>query len=175
MIKYKARNSGFEDIFFVIVFMFAIAFFFIFLSKLTGEVTPAINEGLQSAMPDDTSVNITETLDQTDASTTSYNRLFPFLIIGLLSFIFITGGFIAQHPVMIIVGIILLGVGVLLAVVFANVYHTISTTDEMAGTTAKFGIMDLFMKFLPFIAIISIVIVALALLLRRGGGGTGGL
>ena len=170
----RIRKSGFEDMFFVMVMIIAFAFFFIFLNKMSSSIKEPLATGLNSAMPTDSPVNVTATMDQTDSSTTTYNKLFPFLLIGLFGFIFITGGFIMQHPIMLVVGVILLGVGVLLAVVYANLYNQISNSDEMASTTAKFPIQNAFLKYLPFIAVLTVVIIAFALLLRRGGGGSGG-
>jgi hypothetical protein len=173
--KQIRKGQGFVEMFFVMVVLIALAFFFIFLNKMSSSIKEPLTEGLNSAMPTDSSVNITQVMNQTDDSTTSFNKLFPFILIGLFGFIFITGGFITQHPIMIIVGIILLGVGILLAVVYANVYNQIANSDEMASTTAKFPIQNLFMKYLPYIAFLTVLIITIALLLRRGGGGSGGL
>lgn len=169
------KSQGFVDMFFVMVVLIALAFFFIFLNKMSSSIKTPLSEGLESSMPADSSVNVTNIMNQTDSSTTSFNKLFLFILIGLFSFIFITGGFITQHPIMIIVGIILLGVGITLAVVYANVYNQIANSDEMSSTTAKFPIQNLFMKFLPAIIVLTVLIITIALLLRRGGGGTGGL
>jgi len=170
----RIRKSGFEDMFFVMVMIIAFAFFFIFLNKMSGSIKEPLATGLSSAMPADSPVNVTNTMEQTDSSTTTYNKLFPFLLIGLFGFVFITGGFIMQHPIMLVVGIILLGVGVILAVVYANVYNQITNTSEMTSTTAKFPIQNAFLKYLPFVVVLLIVIIAFALLLRKSGGGGGG-
>ena len=174
-IKQVRKSQGFVDMFFVLVALIALAFFFLFLNKMSSSIKDPLSEGLQGAMPDDSPVNITQTMNQTDASTTSFNKLFPFILIGLFGFIFITGGFITQHPIMIIVGIILLGVGITLAVIYANIYNQIANSDEMASTTAKFPIQNIFMKYLPFIMFLVVFIIIIALLIRRGGGGSGGL
>lgn len=169
------RKSGFEDMFFVMVVLIGMAFFFIFLAKTWSSIKPVLNDGLTSSMPSDTSINITETLDQTTGSTTSYNKLFPFLLIGVFGFVFVSAGFMTQHPIMIFVGIIVLGAAIILAVAYSNVYHQITQTDELASTTAQFGIMDIFMKYLPLVIFMLAIGITVALLIRRGGGGSGGL
>jgi hypothetical protein len=174
-LKKNIRKSGFEDMFFVMVCLIGMAFFFIILSKAWTEMKTPLNTGLTAALPAGSTYDINGTLNKVSGANGIYNNLFPFIFIGLLAFVMITAGFMMQHPIMIFVGIIVLGVAIILAVAYSNVYHQISQTDELKDETAKFPIVDIFMKYLPLIIFIVAILITITLLIRRGGGGSGGL
>ena len=168
------KSQGFEAWFFVIVILLAIALFLLVLNKAWSSVKTPLDEGLQSSMPDDTSVNITTMLDQTSGAGLMFGSLMPFLIIGLFGFVLIMAGGIMKHPIMIFVGVIILGVVITLAVVYSNIYNDISSTAEFASTKADMPIPDMFMHYLPIIVfIMAIGITAAIIWSRKSGGYTG--
>ena len=90
-----------------------------------------------------------------------------FLIIGLFAFILIMAGSIIKHPAMIFVGIIVLGVVILIAVIFSNIYNNITESDEFSATKAQMPIQDKFMQYLPTIVVIMAILILSAILWSR--------
>lgn len=170
-IKIKKRKSGFEDSFFFIAVIFAIAIFIIVVSKAWTEMATPLDEGLTAALPANSNVNITKTFDKITATTLMFDKLLPFILIGLFAFVFIGAAVYMNHPIMIIVGIIILGVAVMLSVIYANIYHQISGSDEFTSTTDNFIISNTFMNYLPFILIIVFIGIMVAIIWSRGGAG----
>jgi len=166
----KIKKSGFEDAFFVIAFLFAVTIFVLVLAKAYGEIQQPLNEGLTNAMPADSNVNVTTTLNQLGTTIFLFDKLLPFLIIGLFGFVLMGASLYMGHPIMSFVGIIILGVAVLLAVIYANVYHQISSNPEFSDTNAQLGIQELFMKFLPYLIIAIFIAITAAVIWSRGGG-----
>jgi len=170
----RTRKQGLEDIFFVMVVIIAIAFVTIILAKVWSDVRDPFETGLESALPSDTGdVNVTDTLNKTTETTLLFDKLLPFLILGLIGLVIIGASLIYQHPIMIFVGIILLVVAIILAVAYSNVYHQITQTDEFSSTTSQFGITDIFMKYMPYIVVILFVIIGVILWTRKGGTSAG--
>jgi len=96
----------------------------------------------------------------------------PFILIGLFAFVFIGTAIYFNHPIMIFVGIIILGVAILLGVVYSNVYHQISASDEFSSVNAELSLQEQFMKFLPFIILLIFIAITGAIIyLRQGSGG----
>ena len=166
------KSQDFIGFFFVIAILLTVCLVLLILNKVWGDISTPLEEGLNSAMPDDSSVNISKTLEQTTSSGLVFDKLLPFVLIGLFAFVLIIAGSFMQHPIMIFVGIIIMGVAVLLAVVYSNVYNSISSTTEFADTKADMAIQDKFMQYLPAIIFIMVIGVGAAIIYsRRGGGG----
>lgn len=171
--KIHTRKSGVEDTLFVMVFLFAFAIFFVILVYTWGQMKEPLDEGLSGVMPDDSSVNVSEILKDTTGATTLFDKLLPFLLIGLFGFIMLAAGTMTQHPIMIVVGIIVLGVALTLAVIYSNIYDDITSTTEFADTKATLSITDSFMQFLPGIVVVLFVIIGAVMWSKRGGGASG--
>jgi len=172
--KKRIKKSGFEDMFFVIVVLFAVIIFILVLAKVWGDIKTPLNDGLIGVMPDDTSVNITKTLDEVTSTTNLFDKLLPFLLIGLFGFVMIGASIYTQHPILIFVGIIIIAVAILLGAIYSNIYHQIAETDEFASTTADFSISDKYMEYLPFfLFLMAIGIGAMVMYLRKSGGAAG--
>lgn len=165
----KKSQGGFISWFFVIVILLGVAVFFLVLNKAYGEIKTPLDEGLSSSMPTDSSVNVSTILNQTSSSTLLIDKLLPFLIIGLIAFVMIVAGSIMKHPIMIIVGIIVLGVVILLAVIYSNLYQSISESDSFASTSAQLPIQSKFLQYLPIIVIIAAVGIVVSILWRNQG------
>ena len=167
----RVKKGGFEDSFFVIAVLFAVVIFTIILAKTWGDVKGPLNTGLQSAMPDNSPVNVTVTLDQVSDMTVLFDKLLPFLFIGLFGFVLIGASVYTQHNIMLFVGIVIVAVTILLGAIYSNIYHQIAESDEFASTTDNFKISDKYMEFLPYILFIMFVgIGALIMWMRKGGG-----
>ena len=165
------KAQGFEAWFFVIIVLLAFGLFFVILNKTWGEIKEPLDEGLTSAMPDNSPVNISETLGQVTSANLQYDKLIPFIVIGLVGFLLISAGAIIRHPIMIFVGIIILGVVILIAVVFSNVYNNITESDSFADTKTDLPIQDLFMHYLPVIVVIMAIVIFISILISRSQGG----
>ena len=167
------KAQSFESWFFVIVVLLAFSLFFIVLNYTWGQVSPELEAGLNSSIPaGETSINLTKTMEQTTGAGLAFDKLIPFVLIGLFAFVLIMAGGIMKHPVMIFVGIIILAVVILLAVVYSNLYNEITSTTEFASTKADMPIQDKFMQYMPFIVfIMGIAITAGILWSRKGGAG----
>lgn len=170
--KPKVRKSGFEDMFFVIIVLMAVIIFMIVLSKVWGEMRHPLEAGLNGSISND-DFNLTSNFDKTTEVITLFDSLIPFLLIGIFAFVLIGASVYMQHPMMMIVGIIILGVVILLAVVYSNVYHQIADSDTFADTTDDFPISDMLMKFLPYIAFIMAIGIGVAILFFKGGAAKG--
>jgi len=174
-ISHVKKAQGFEAWFFIIVILLAFALVFIILNKVWADIRPPLEEGLQSALPADAAntMNITKAFNQTTSAGLLFDSLLPFLIIGLFAFVLIMAGGIMQHPVMIFVGVIILGVVLTLAVIYSNLYNEITSADEFSDTKADMPIQDAFMHYLPVIVLVMAVGIASAIIWsRRGGGGS---
>lgn len=165
------KAQGFEAWFFVIVVLLAFGLFFLVLNKVLGDIKDPLDEGLTSAMPSNSPVNVSTILGQVTSAGLQFDKLIPFIVIGLFGFLLISAGAIIRHPIMIFVGIIILGVVILIAVVFSNVYSNISSSDEFSSTKAQLTIQDKFMQYLPTIVIIMAIVVVSAILWSRSQGG----
>lgn len=166
------KKSGFEDAFFFIAVLFTIAIFVLILNKAWTGVKPELETSINSVMPSDSSVNISATLESVSSTTRMFDKVLPFILLGLFAFVFISVSLYINHPIMIIVGIIVLAVALLLGVIYSNVYHQISSSDEFSSTNSDLPITEQFMKYLPLIMIILFVgIVAVIIYSRSGGSG----
>ncbi len=175
IIDKRIRKSGFADSFFVIAVLFATVIFMLVLYTTWNEVKDPLNEGLLGVMPDDTSVNITETLDDVSSTTVLFDKLLPFLLLGLFGFIMIGASIYTSHPIMLFIGIIILAVTILLGVVYSNIYHQIAESPEFKPATDQFPISDKYMEYLPIVLFVMFIAIGAAILFARKGGGTGTL
>ena len=169
------KSQGFSEFFIVIAVLLGVVLTILILNKVVGEIKDPLDEGLSGAMPVDSSVNVTEILDDTQGSSLLFDKLLPFLIIGLFSFILITAGAVMKHPIMIIVGIIILAVVIFLAAVYSNLYQSIVETDDFSDTDDELPVQNAFMKYLPYILFIMAIGVTLAILFGKSSGMGGAL
>ena len=167
----KLKKSGFEDAFFFIVVLFALSIVILIVYYAWGQMKDPLAESIQGSLPAGSGVNVTENFNAVTGTISLFDKLIPFLMIGLFAFVLIGAGAYMNHPIMAFVGILILGIAVLLAVIYANVYHQISSTDELSSTNANFPIMELFMKYLPYIVVIIFVLITAAVIWSRGGAG----
>ena len=169
------RKAGFEDAFFVIAVLFTIAIFVLILAKSWGEMRTPLEEGLNGTLPSDSNVNITKTFDTITSTTTLFSKLLPFVLIGLFAFVFIGTAIYMNHPIMLVVGIIILSVAIMLGAIYSNIYHQISSSDEFTEINDELPIQEMFMKYLPFIIILIFIVIIISIIFLRGKTGGGGL
>jgi len=97
--------------------------------------------------------------------------MIPFLLIGIFGFVMLSAGAIVKNPIMIFVGVIILGVLVTLAVVYSNVYANLINSD-LGEQGEKVTVSTLFMQYLPMIIIIGMILLIVVLSFKSGSGGT---
>jgi len=170
------KSQGFEAWFFVIVILLAFSLFFIVLNKAWSSISSPLNEGLNGSVPLADRQTITTAIDQTGSAGLMFDKLIPFLIIGLLAFVLILAGGIMRHPIMIVVGVVILGVCLTLAAIYSNLYNEITSTDEFADTKAAMPIQDIFMHYMPVIVFIMAIGITIAIIWsRKSSGGYSGV
>jgi hypothetical protein len=173
--RHIKKSQGFESWFFVIVVILAFALFFLILNKVWGEISTPLENGLTGAVNgDENTINtIEETFGRVSNTSNVFDSLIPLLVIGLFAFVLISAGAIIRHPIMIIVGVILLGVVITIAVVFSNMYNQISSSPQFASSKAVLPIQDKFMQFLPTIVVLMAIGIVIAIIWSRSKGGGG--
>ena len=173
LLKKRVKKQGFEDSFFVIAVVFAICIFVLVMLYAFREIKTPLDEGITGALPNNSGVNVTRTLDTVDSTLILVGNLLPFILIGLFAFVLIGAAFYMNNPLMIVVGFIVLGVAILLAVIYSNVYHQISSADVFTDVNADLGLQELIMKYLPHIIFVMILGIIITVIWYRQGGSTG--
>jgi hypothetical protein len=167
----KLRKAGFEDAFFIIAVLFAFAIVLLVVNKAWSEMKPNLEESINNVNPN---INITPTLNSVTGTTQLFDKLLPLLIIGLFAFVLIGVSLYINHPIMLVVGIIVLAVAIMLGVIYANVYNEISSSESFSSTNDNLPITEIFMKYLPVILFIMIIgIIGIIIYSRQGSGGSG--
>ncbi len=172
-IKYGLLNKkgqsagGFLAWFFVIIVLFAAALFFLIINKVWGEVSPPLNEALNKSVPAGDQEKINKVISDTSGGISSFDKLMPFLLIGLMAFVMIIAGTIIDSPVMLFVGVIIMAVVIIIGVVYANVYNEISTSAQFTSTNDQLTIQNKFMQYLPIIGFLMAIGIGIAIMVRR--------
>jgi len=169
------NKKGFIAWFLVVVVIMAFSVFALIINKTWGEIETPLAATLEDNMPDDSPVNVTEELGKVSSTMKNFSDMLPFLIIGLLAFVMISAGAMMKSPAMIFVGMIVMGVLLLLAVVFSNVYTGIAEADEFVSTASDLVIQGVFMDFLPVIVFFIAIGIVVFILYGKSAGGGGAL
>jgi len=169
------KSQGFIEMLLVVVFLLAVGLFILILNNSWEQVKDPFDTAISSALPDNSPFNVSETMNQTSGATRSFDKLLPFLIIGLFAFLMISAGAYMQHPIMIFVGIIMFGIVILVAVIYSNVYQDIAESSTFTATNDNLPVQSKFMQWLPIIGSLMVAGVIFALIWSRKGYGGGGL
>jgi len=169
------KPQGFIELLLVVVFLLAVALFILILNKVWGEVRTPLGDALEGVTPANAGFNTTRVLDQTSGAARSFDALLPFLIIGLIAFVMISAGAYLQHPIMLFVGVIMLGVVIVIAVIYSNAYQAIAESSSFSSTNSNLPIQSKFMQWLPIIGVLILGGVIISLVWSRRGYGGGGL
>jgi len=148
------KKSGYEDAFFVMIVLFTIAIFSLILVKSWDSMKDPLKDTIENTLPSDSNVNISKTFNAVSSTTVLVSNLLPFILIGLFAFVFIGTAIYMNHPIMLFIGILVLGVAIMLGMIYANIYQEISTSDEFSSTNDKLVLQGKFMEFLPFIILL---------------------
>jgi len=174
-LRLKKSFTDFISLFFAIAFIFGIALFFLILSNAYDDhIKDKFNDAITSSTDVDADSNVTKILDQTSTGISRFNVLFPLLIVGVFGFVLVMALMSRSHPAFLFIGLIVLGVALILAAVFSNVYETIGDTDEFSNQADDFNIIGIFMGNLPLIVIILFVAIGIILYALPGKAAPGG-
>ena len=173
----KKGQLGAYEIFFALTMLFGIAIFIVVLSHSWGEISPNLEDALNSANPGSgTTFNFTTMNSKVTGGVTLFNLMYPFILLGLIVFCLISAFLAKDHPAFLFVSLIILAVAILLGAVFSNTYQALITGTGLESSADAFGITKLFMKNLPIIiGIVAVVTIFGLFALGRSKGGTGGL
>jgi len=171
----KKAQTDFVSIFFVLVVLFGVALFTIILYNSYDEnIKDNLNDALTSSTPADANANVTKILEQTSGGIRMLNPMFPLLLVGLFGFGLIMALMGKSHPIFLFVGIVILAVAIILAVVFSNVYESITENANFEDDAAEFGVLTLVMNNLPITIFILFIAIAAVMYGMRTPPGTGG-
>lgn len=175
IIKNKKAQADFVSLFFVLVVLFGVAIFAVILYNAYDEnIKDNLNDALTSSTPVDANANVTKILEQTSGGIRMLNPLFPLLLVGLFGFGLIMALMGKSHSVFFFIGILILGIAIILAVVFSNVYESITSTPSFENAASEFGIMTIIMNNLPLVIFILFCAISAILYAMRGSGIPGG-
>lgn len=174
-IKQKRGQTDFISLFFVLVVLFGVSIFAVILyNAYDDNIKDNLNAALTSSTPVDANANVTAILEQTSGGIAMLNPLFPLLLVGLFGFGLVMALMGRSHPAFFFVGIIILAVAIILAVVFANTYDSITQNENFVDTADEFQIMTFVMGNLPLVIFILFLTIAAVLYGMRGSGGPSG-
>lgn len=173
--KNKRGQTDFISLFFVLVVLFGVAIFAVILfNAYDANIKDNLNDALTSSTPVDTNANVTEILEQTSGGINMLNPLFPLLLVGLFGFGLVVALMGRSHPVFFFIGLIILAVSIILAVIFSNVYESITETENFSSSAEEFGVMGFIMGHLPLVIFILFIVISVVLYMNKGGAPTGG-
>jgi hypothetical protein len=172
----KKGFQSFEDVLYVLVYIFSAALLIFILYFAYNQINTPIADALTNATSDGgTTYNYTAMGDSTLGAIGIFNTLFPLLILGLIVMCAVGAMYIDSHPVFFFVSLFILGIVILLGVVYSNIYEQITTDSAFGATASNFLVMNLFMKYLPWVIAIVLIITMIIMWAKPGGSGGGGL
>jgi len=171
----KNKKGNFVAWFFVIIVLMAFSIFALVLYNSWDHIKDPMAEEFEKAIPDNSNVNVTDILGGVGDTTKNFSNMMPFLIIGLFAFVLITAGAIIKHPIMIFVGIIVLGVVILIAITFSNVYSEMADSEGFTDSDSELGVQGKFMDYLPVIIFVMAIGIFAAVLYGKSQAGGGSL
>ena len=167
----KSGQTDFISLFFVLTVLFGIAIFVIILyNAYSDNIKDNLSNALTHSTPVDANANVTKILQQTSGGIAMLNPLFPLLLVGLFGFGLAMAIMGRSHPVFFFIGIIILAVSLILAVVFSNVYESITDNENFQSTSEEFNIINFVMSHLPLTIFILFVGISIVLYAFRGSG-----
>ena len=176
----KNKRAQFQlgalEIFFVIAFLFSTAIFLVILFYSWSQISTPFEDAINSVIPGETAYNVTQFNDKVSVGVTSFNVLFPFLIVGLVLFVIVSAFFANSHPMFLFISIVILGITILLGAIFGNIFQQLTVTTALSESASDFNIINIFMKNFPLImVVIGVITIFVLIAYGRGRGATGGL
>lgn len=150
--------------------LLTVSIFLLVANFAFSKIQNPLAEGLNGTVPESEAHLINDALSNTGSGLAFFDNLMPFLLIGIFGFIMISAGAIVRSPIMIFVGVIILGVLITVAVVYSNLYGSL-LDSELGDVEDNVTIASLFMQYLPFMVIIGIILLVVSLSIKSGASG----
>ncbi len=170
-IGHKKAFADYTGLIFGLALIFALAIFFIVLSYAYGKIEPKMNQALTSSTNVDANANVTKILNSTSSALISFDALFPLLLIGIFGFVLISSLFVRSHPAFFFIGLIILGVVLILAAIYSNVYETITANPNFEDAADDFDIMGIMLENLTVIMFVLFILIAWIIYVKQPIGG----
>ena len=165
------KKGNLPDVVWIIAVLFATAIMIIFVYYIWSQAKPE----LDSALAGETSFNITQMTGDVGGGIKTFNSMISLFLLGLIVITLISAFFIQSHPVFFFVSFLFLIIVLIIAVVFSNMYQSIIESEGISDISSEFGIMNLFMQYLPHIIVIITIIVGVILFAKPRGASTSGI
>jgi len=170
----RNKRGNFEQTIFALVMILSICLFLFFLVFFAQETLPKISSALTDSTPAEAGRNVTEILDKTETSTERFDNWIPLLLVGIFGYLFVTLFFVKSHPMLFFIGLIVLGVALILAAVYSNIYEELKDKPQFSDVEAEMTISGILMSYLPQIIFVVFILTALIIwVLNRGSAGGG--
>jgi len=170
------KKGNLPDVVWIIAVLFATAIMIIFVYYIWSQAKPELDSALGSSLPaGETSFNITQMTGDVGGGIKTFNSMISLFLLGLIVMTLISAFFIQSHPVFFFVSFLFLIIVLIIAVVFSNMYQSIIESEGISDISSEFGIMNLFMQYLPHIIVIITIIVGVILFAKPRGASTSGI
>lgn len=176
--KIKPRNSqtDYIGLLMALAIIFGCAIFFVILySAYNDHIKDNLNEAITSSTPVDADANVTKILEDTSSGISRFNPLFPFLLVGIFGFVLVMALMAKSHPAFFFIGLVVLGIVLLLAAIYSNVFEAITDNAAFNQTADDFSIISIFLDNLPIVILLLFVAIAIVIYALPKGGTTGGV
>jgi hypothetical protein len=171
----KKSFVDFVSLFFALVIIFGVAIFaFILYNTYQQHVKDGLNNALTHSTPVDANANVTKILEQTGHGIGMLNPLFPLLLVGIIGYVMLLAFMSRSHPAFLFIGLVVLGVALIVAATFSNVFETISSKAEFTQTASEFGVINIIMDNLPIVILILFIAIGMVLYAMKSGPPAGG-
>ena len=147
----------------------------ILYSLYNDNIKDKLNDAITSSTPVDSNANVTKMLEDTSGGLSMFNPLFPFLLVGIFGFVLVMALMSKSHPAFLFIGLVVLGVVLLLAAIYSNVFEAITAHSEFNDTASDFSIIAIFLNNLPIVILLLFVAIAIILYVLPSGGDVGGV
>lgn len=138
---------------FDVIYIMMILFLFITLTLIAVKIYNEWEESSQGKLTSPTSDIV---LQKASMTLDTLDIVFAFVVGMMFILVFISAFMIDTHPAFFVVTLILLIIALILAVVFSNIYETIST-GALTEEAERYTVSNYLMSNLPFIILIAII------------------
>lgn len=172
MINKISNKKGITDVFFIVAILFAIAISFLIAMFIATNLRTSMTDTI-TTMDNTSGVMFNQTISVVPQVT---DTAFLIILIGLIIGILIASFLFYSHPIFMVIYIIMSIGALLVAVIFSNVYETVSTTSGLNSSIAYLPITNYVMLHLPLfvLGIIALSIIIIYAKSQMGGANQGG-
>lgn len=149
------KKGSLMDVMYIMITVFVLAI----VTLISYQAYSAFVTGSEDVLSD----NAKFILTKGDLTLTNFNYVFLFVLIGMTIVTIVLAFRIESHPVFFAVAIFMELILIILAVQFANIFNQLKDTQELATSSASYGVMNFIMDKLPFFILGIFVLTSLVL------------